>query len=238
MAGGGIPLPPCHQKLLSISIRVIGDAKTHILRCEKLLKSANYSFAENPDFMVKLKAAMKRGSNQYLQMGLDTDSATLDEKKIREAAKFDGYYAVVTDRMELTTEEVMVIYRGQWKIEESFRVLKTDLQARPVFVWTDEHINGHIAMCYLSLCIIRYLQYMMKENGWEVVLSAEEVMKVISQPLAVVQGQFPKNIVTPTAVPQSYLDIVSMLKLPPLLTNMSLTRFRSATKLDLKENTF
>ncbi|MBI9094126.1 MAG: IS1634 family transposase [Sphaerochaeta sp.] len=190
---------------------------------------------ENPG---KLKAAMKRGGNQYLQMDLDTDNAILDERKIREAAKFDGYYAVVTDRMELTTEDVMVIYRGQWKIEESFRVLKTDLQARPVFVWTDEHIRGHIAMCYIALCIMRYLQYMMKENGWEVVLSAEEIKKAISQPLALVQGQFPKKIVTPTAVPQSYLDIVSMLKLPPLLTNMSLTKFRSATKLDLKENTF
>ena len=186
----------------------------------------------------KLKSSMKRGGNQYLQMSLDTEGATLDERKIREAAKFDGYYAVVTDRMELTTEEVMVIYRGQWKIEESFRVLKTDLQARPVFVWTDDHIKGHIAMCYLSLCIMRYLQYMMKENGWEVVLSAEEIMKAISQPIALVQGQFPKNIVTPTGVPQSYLDIVSLLKLPPLLTNMSLTRFRSATKLDLKENKF
>lgn len=140
--------------------------------------------------------------------------------------------------MELMTEEVMVIYRGQWKIEESFRVLKTDLQAKQVFVWTDDHIKGHIAMCYLSLCIIRYLQYMIKEDGWEVILSVEEIMNVISKPLTLVQGQFPKKIVTPTAVPQSYLHIVSMLKLPPFLTNMILTRFRSATKLDFKENTF
>ena len=190
---------------------------------------------ENPS---KLKSSMKRGGNQYLQMDLDTENATLDERKIQEAARYDGYYAVVTDRMELTTEEVMVIYRGQWKIEESFRVLKTDLQARPVFVWTDDHIKGHIAMCYLSLCLIRYLQYLMKEHGWEEVLSAEEIMKAISQPIALVQGKFPKTIVTPTGVPQSYLDIASMLKLPPLLTNMTLTRFRSATKLDLKENTF
>jgi len=55
-------------------------------------------------------------------------------------AVFDDYYAVVTDRMDLTTE--VVIYRGQWKIEEGFRVLKTDLQARPVFFWTDDHIKG------------------------------------------------------------------------------------------------
>jgi len=170
-------------------------------------------------------------------MDLGTDEAILDERKIEQAAMFDGYYAVVTDRVDLTTEQTMSIYMGQWKIEESFRILKTDLQARPVFVWDDNHIKGHFAMCYISLCIIRYLQYLMQKDGMDV-LSAEEIMGAVSQPRALVQSQFPKSIVTPTEVPQSYLDIASMLKLPPLLTNMSLTRFRSATKLDLRENKF
>jgi transposase len=74
-------------------------------------------------------------------MDLDSQDFTLDERRIEEAARYDGYYAVVTDRLDMSTEEAMEIYRGQWKIEESFRVLKTDLRARPVFVWTDEHIN-------------------------------------------------------------------------------------------------
>ncbi|MCK9349436.1 MAG: IS1634 family transposase [Bacilli bacterium] len=184
----------------------------------------------------KLKAALMRGSNQYLQMDLDTDEAILDEAKIMNAAKYDGYYAVVTDRMELTTEEVMAIYRGQWKIEESFRVLKTDLQARPVFVWTDNHIKGHFAMCYLSLCIMRYLQYLMEENGWLVILSAEEIMKAIFEPLVLLQGEYPKMVVTPTCVNQAYLDISKMLKLPDLKQNMTLTQFRASTKLDLRAN--
>ena len=111
------------------------------------------------------------------------------------------------------------------------------IQARTVFFWTDEHIKGHFAMYHASLCIIRYLQYHMQENGMEV-LSAEEIMKGISQPRALVLGKFPKSIVTPTEVPQTYLDIASLLKLPPLLTNMSLMRFRSATKLNLMDNKF
>ncbi|MDY0290426.1 MAG: IS1634 family transposase [Sphaerochaeta sp.] len=178
-----------------------------------------------------------RGGNQYLQMVLDTGGAPLDEARILNAAKFDGYYAVVTDHMDLKTEEVMSIYRDQRKMGESFRVQKTDLQARPVFIWTDNHIKGHFAMCYISLCIIKYLQYYMQEKGMYV-LSAEVIMRAISQPRALVQGQFPKNIVTPIEVSQSYLDIASLLKLPPLLTNMGLTKFKVATKLDLKENKF
>jgi len=188
---------------------------------------------ENPG---KLKAALMRGGNQYLQMDVDTDAATLDEAKILNAAKFDGYYAVVTDRLDLTTEDVMHIYRGQWKIEESFRILKTDLQARPVFVWTDEHIKGHFAMCYISLCIMRYLQYLMEENGWLVVLSAEEIMKAIFEPLVLLQGDYPRMVVTPTCVNQAYLDISRMLKLPDLKQNMTLIQFRASTKLDLDIN--
>jgi Transposase len=183
----------------------------------------------------KLKAALRRGCNQYLQMDLDEKEFSIDENKIKEAEKFDGYYAVVTDRMELTTEEAMKIYRGQWKIEESFRVLKTDLKARPVFVWSDNHIKGHFVICYLCLCIIRYLQYLISENGMEN-LSAEEIMNAISKPVAIVQGRAPKLVVTPAEVPQSYIDITKMLGFPPLMTNMTLTRFRATTKLNLMNN--
>lgn len=135
-----------------------------------------------------------------------------------------------------TTEAVMTLYRGQWKIEESFRVLKTDLQARPVFVWTDSHIRGHFALCFMSLSIIRYLQYLLMQQSGMRVLFAEEIMEAIHEPLALVQGSIRKYIVTPTNVPQSYLDIADMLKLPKLLQNMTLTKFRSATKLDLLKN--
>ena len=188
------------------------------------------------DSPAKMKAALRRGCNQYLSMELDGKEFALDEARIREAARYDGYYAVVTDRLELGTEEAMTIYRGQWKIEESFRVLKTDLQARPVFVWSDDHIKGHFAMCYVSLCIIRYLQYLMAENGWAVSLSAEEIMKAISEPLALLQGEYPKMVVTPTCVNQAYLDISRMLGLPDLRQNMTLTQFRASTKLDLHAN--
>jgi hypothetical protein len=69
--------------------------------------------------------------------------------------------------------------------------LKTDLKARPVFVWTDEHIKGHFVMCYLALSMIRYLQYLMGEEGWKEVLSAEEIMTALKKPQVVVQGTCP-----------------------------------------------
>lgn len=183
----------------------------------------------------QLKAGLKRGCNQYLEMQIDTDNFTIDEEKITEAAKFDGYYAIITNDLSLDTEHVTDIYRGLWRIEESFRILKTDLRARPVFVWNDNHIKGHFALCFICLCMLRYAQYLFHEKKG-IDLSAEQIMKCISDPIAVVQGVFPCCIVTPVCVPQTYLDLAELLYLSRLKTNMTLTNFRASTKLDLSVN--
>jgi transposase len=182
-----------------------------------------------------LKAGLKRGCNQYLEMQIDTEHFIIDEERITEAAKFDGYYAIITNNLSLDTDKVTGIYRGLWRIEESFRILKTDLRARPVFVWSDNHIKGHFAFCFICLCMLRYLQYLFHEKKG-VELSAEQIMKCISDPIAVVQGVFPRCIVTPVCVPQTYLDLAELLNFTRLKTNMTLTNFRASTKLDLSLN--
>jgi hypothetical protein len=75
----------------------------------------------------------------------------------------------------------------------------------------------------------------MEKNGWDEVLSAEKIMKAIHEPMVLLQGEFPKIVVTPT-VSQFYLNISRLLKLPDLKKNMTLTQFRASTKLDLKAN--
>lgn len=183
----------------------------------------------------QLKASIRRGCNQFLHMELDTDSWSLDEAKIEEAARYDGYYAVITNNLELDTKSVCKIYGGLWKIEESFRILKSDLRARPVFVWTDEHIKGHFAMCFISFCILRYAQYLL-EREKHVSVSASTIMEAIREPLVLVQGKFPRCIVTPTRISQTYLDLANILGMSNMKTNMTLTKFRACTKLDLSIN--
>lgn len=183
----------------------------------------------------QLKASIRRGCNQFLHMELDTDSWSLDEARIEEAARYDGYYAVITNNLELDTKSVCKIYGGLWKIEESFRILKSDLRARPVFVWTDEHIKGHFAMCFISFCILRYAQYLL-EREKHVSVSASTIMEAIREPLVLVQGKFPRCIVTPTRISQTYLDLANILGMSNMKTNMTLTKFRACTKLDLSIN--
>ena len=55
-------------------------------------------------------------------------------------------------------EEIIKVYRGLWRIEESFHVTKSDLETRPVYMWTREHIEAHFLTCYVALCVLRLLQ--------------------------------------------------------------------------------
>ena len=84
---------------------------------------------------------------------------SLDEDRIAEEEKYDGYYAIVTSEMDKTDNEIIDIYRGLWRIEETFKVTKSELDARPVFVSRKEHIEAHFLTCYIALVLSRVLQH-------------------------------------------------------------------------------
>jgi len=86
------------------------------------------------------------------------DTLTLDIKKIEEEEKFDGYYAIVTSELDDTDEHIIEMYRGLWRIEESFKVTKSVLGTRPLFLRTQEHINAHFLTCFISLLIARAVE--------------------------------------------------------------------------------
>lgn len=81
-----------------------------------------------------------------------------NEEKYQRDIALDGYYAIVTNDLELTPSEIIDKYRNLSVIEDSFRVTKTDLEGRPVYVWTDEHIKGHFLTCFIALTLYRLLQ--------------------------------------------------------------------------------
>jgi len=81
-----------------------------------------------------------------------------DQAKYERDIALDGYYAIVTNDLELTPFEIIDHYRQLSVIEDSFRVTKTDLEGRPVYVWTDNHIKGHFLTCFIALTLYRLLQ--------------------------------------------------------------------------------
>ncbi len=85
-------------------------------------------------------------------------SLSLKLNKIEEEAKFDGYYSIVTSEKKLSDNEIRDIYKGLWRIEESFKITKSELETRPVYVWTPKSIEAHFLSCFVSLLIIRLLE--------------------------------------------------------------------------------
>ena len=82
----------------------------------------------------------------------------LDEARIAEDAKMDGYYCIITSEQEWPERDVIEAYRGLSRIEEPFRVMKSTMGARPVYVWTREHIEAHFLVCYVALLEMRLMQ--------------------------------------------------------------------------------
>jgi transposase len=100
----------------------------------------------------------------------------LDDAKLREEEKFDGYYAIVTSEYKESDEKIIEMYRGLWKIEESFKVTKSDFESRPVYLSLKEHIDAHFLTCFISLVIVRILEYRL-EGKYSVTSMLESLRK-------------------------------------------------------------
>ncbi len=89
---------------------------------------------------------------------------SFDEEKLKEEEKFDGYYAIVTSEYKESDEKIIDTYRGLWKIEESFKITKSDFESRPVYLSLQEHIDAHFLTCFIALVIIRILEFRLKRK--------------------------------------------------------------------------
>lgn len=83
----------------------------------------------------------------------------LDLEKIQEEEKYDGYYSIVTSELDMDDMLMRDVYRGLARIEDSFKVTKTFFDARPIYVWLNEHIEAHFATCFMALVLMRLLEF-------------------------------------------------------------------------------
>lgn len=161
---------------------------------EKFIEYLN-SVVANPD---KLKDKPKKIEkflnklevNRETGEVLDTDThLSVNMDKIREYMDLMGYYTIMTSETEKTDREIINKYHGLSKIEDSFRIIKSDLEGRPVYVRTPEHINAHFLICFIALTMLRLIQYRvlkfqgketLNDDGWEAGISAERIKKALA----------------------------------------------------------
>lgn len=84
-------------------------------------------------------------------------SPRFDFDRLAEEEKYDGYYAIVTSELKMSDREIIDTYRGLWEIEETFKVTKGTLEARPVYVSREDRIGAHFLICFIALVIIRLI---------------------------------------------------------------------------------
>ena len=96
----------------------------------------------------------------------EKNTYVLDQDRIEQEEKFDGFYAIATNLLNDSAKEIFEINDQRYKIEDCFRVLKTNFDARPVYHRLDNRIVAHFMICYTSLLIYRLLEKKLKEKGY------------------------------------------------------------------------
>lgn len=148
--------------------QVVFWSEKYAIRAKKDREAALLKAADMAAHPGKYNRATAYGAAKYVKK-IDFDKATgeiltassvldLNEKLIREEEALDGYYLLVTSEMEESDDRIIDIYRGLWRIEESFKITKSELEARPVYVWTKEHIEAHFLTCFVALTLSRILE--------------------------------------------------------------------------------
>ena len=110
---------------------------------------------------------IKKGPNDIRRFLKNTSSDTanyvLDMDKIHEEEKYDGFYAVVTN-LDDSAKDILAVAQNRYKIEDCFRIMKTNFDARPVFLRKPERIRAHFLICYTALLIYRLMECKLDDN--------------------------------------------------------------------------
>lgn len=131
-----------------------------IARAQKLIQKAS---AVDKRSLTDAKRFIKKTSVTADGELADRKLYEIDEAKIAEEEKFDGFYAVCTN-LDDDPEEIVKINRDRWEIEESFRIMKSDFNARPVYLQRDDRIEAHFLTCFIALMIYRILEKKLDEK--------------------------------------------------------------------------
>lgn len=113
-------------------------------------------------------ATFKKGPNdvtRFIKSDKDKTNYYIDENRILEESKYDGFYAVATNIFDMTEIEILEIQSRRYKIEDCFRVLKTNFNSRPVYHYKENRIKAHFLICYTALLIYRLLEVKLDRNN-------------------------------------------------------------------------
>lgn len=146
----------------------------------KLAKKQKYEIQKEVEKARLLKASQAKKSEygdsaKYViftaadKKGNETDGkikVTMNEELIKKSLELAGYNMLVTSEVSMSGKDVYHAYHNLWRIEESFRIMKSQLDARPVYLQKEDTITGHFLICYLAVLLTRLLQFKILKNNY------------------------------------------------------------------------
>lgn len=218
------------------------EGKEHIVKLtEKRLLTYNPSLAAKKRYEInrmvekaKSLTVSRAKKTEYGEAGkyvtfTDNDgnkaSVSINQEAIDKDLKFAGYNLLVTSETKMDDSDIYHTYHNLWRIEESFRIMKSDLDAQPVFLQKEETIKGHFLICYLTVLLERLFQFKILGNEY----STSDIFGFIKD-FKVVKGE--NKYINTTKSTDFIQKLTQKLKLP--LTNYYLTETQIKTILNHK----
>lgn len=137
--------------------------------------------------LLKQPNLLKKKAQHYFLTTADKSNFYLDEEKVKQNQRYDGFLAISTNTEHLQVEQVLDNYRHLYQIEHSFRTFKSHLETRPMFHWTDKRIEGHICLCYIAYAMLTHVQNKLLKSN--IRLSEKQIRKALDS----MQVSFIKN---------------------------------------------
>lgn len=120
------------------------------------LKIKAMKYVEKPSLLENQSAG---GAKKYLK--IETTKVELNLEKIEEDARYDGFKAIATNIENPNVKELLEQYSNLFEVEHAFRTMKSHLEVRPMFHWTQKHIEGHLSMCFIAYTFLNRLRLQM-----------------------------------------------------------------------------
>ena len=154
-------------------------------------------------------------------------SVSINQKAIEKDLLFAGYNLLVTSELNMQDNDIYATYHNLWRIEESFRIMKSDLDARPAFVQKQETIQGHFLICYLTVLLERLFQFKILNNEY----SSSAIFKFIKS-FKVVKND--KSYINTMTSSDFNRELATILDLPILHYNLSNPQIKSILNCKMK----
>ncbi|WP_102341892.1 IS1634 family transposase [Galactobacillus timonensis] len=151
----------------------LAEKQTHEIN--RLVEKAKYmraSEAKKSEYGESSKYVIFKSTDSEGNLTSGKIQTELNTAAIEKDKKLAGYNLLVTSEVKMKDQEIYEAYHNLWRIEESFRIMKSELDARPVFLQKADRIKGHFLICYLAILLMRILQFKILDNAY----SSQDIM--------------------------------------------------------------